>query len=496
MKTFARRSIRIFVAAVVASVVCFCGAGGNVGASAGTSKNVIAADSSIANGIASNVWVNQGDVKGEKGCIVFDADVEADAHIVAMGKVKDVSGDGFEKNLEATYKVKIDNINEGARLVFAFGLSRLSSAFGSDGSGEVYFVWEAGAYKIGVSSFDDGGEKQIVSPRTVNGLTGGKSFVLSVSVEKSAFIVSVQPDGGASVPVCDASVAGNEIGAEGYVGIGQIGKCSAEISSVNITSYEYLNASTPASDISSESFEGGAYNGNVWYSFAQRGQTGGGVFVEDERLVFRGLTNGGYFGTKYQYSNFVLTFDLVHVQRTTETDENGELLYRKENNGWFGVSLGQPAYNERNFNIATECMFTLHPDASVKRYTDGSVADSSNLQMKGMVDFWKESYEGEIFNFRFEAKDGVFRLSCRRGNTGSYIELMSYSTDSTPYGYVRILAYGVSNVIFDNVEIENTDTNGDLLVTGYKANGLEGAEDYVYTDTWSDKDLLPWARKN
>lgn len=495
MRILVGKAARIVALAIAFAVVCFCGTVGFVGVSAGTSKIVIAADSSIANGIASNVWVNQGGVKGENGCIVFDSDVAIDAHIVAMGKVKDVSKDGFAKSLEATYKAKLNDMAEGARLAFAFGLTRLSSAFGSDGSGEVYFVREAGVYRIGVSSFEDGKEKQIVSPRAVDGLTGGEYFILSVAVERNAFIVSVLPEGGTETTVCDASVAGNEINAEGYVGIGQTGSCNADISSVHITAYEYLNASTPASDISFEDFAGGTYNGNVWYSFAQRGKTGGGVFVEDERLVFRGLTNGGYFGTKYQYSNFELKFDLVHVQRTTETDENGELLYQKENNGWFGVSLGQPAYNERSFNIATECMFTLHPDGSMRRYTNGSVAASGSLQQKGMVDFWKESYEGEVFNFKFEAKDGLFRLSCRRKGAGSYIELMSYATDSTPYGYVRILAYGVSNVIFDNVEIENTDTNGDLFVAEYKANGFGGSEDYVYADTWSDEDLLPWARK-
>ena len=113
-----------------------------------------------------------------------------------------------------------------------------------------------------------------------------------------------------------------------------------------------------------------------------------------------------------------------------------------------------------------------------------------------MGNFWAAEYEGRIVNVKITSEDGVCVVYCRFDGIGQYIPVMKYVSESTPYGYVKIMAKNVSNVIIDNVEIENTDANAVLTIEKDRLNGLDGATDYDYSDGWSDDDLLPWAKRN
>ena len=462
---------------------------------AGTFEVLIAADSSLKNGIATNVWINDGNVKSEDGSAVWDDDVSESGRIVAMTKVKDVAADGIGKSLASGYTFSLGEAESGAKFVFAFGLPRLSSAVFGDGTSAVYFVKTENGYAAGVSKFENGKEIKVVSSKTIAGMTAGKNVTLTINVTDGAFAVYARTENGTLTTICTAKTKGSDVNAAGYLCIARSGKINAKLSGINIKAYEYLNATTPAHDIAYETFSGGHYNGSVWFSHAGRAENGG-IFVENDALVMRNLERGGYFGTKFQYSNFDLRFDILHVQRTTETDENNNLLYRKESNGILAVSLGQSSYNDRGFVISTECAFAFSPDGTVQRLVSGNVAEAISLEASGMGNFWDTEYEGRIVNVKITSTDGVCVVYCRLDGIGQYIPVMKYASESTPYGYVKIMAKEVSNVIIDNVEIENTDANAVLTIENDKLNGLDGAVDYDYSDSWSDGDLLPWAKRN
>ena len=462
---------------------------------AGTFEVLVAADSSIKNGIATNVWVNDGNVKSEGGAAVWDDDVSENGRIVAMTKVKDVSADGVGKSLVSEYTFSLGEAESGAKFVFAFGLSRLSSPVFGDGTSAVYFVKNGNGYAAGVSKFENGKETKVVSSKNIAGMTAGKNVTLTINVTDGAFAVYTRTESGTLTTICTAKTKGSEVNAAGYLCIARSGKINAKLSGLNIKAYEYLNATTPAQDIAYETFSGGHYNGNVWFSHAGRAENGG-VFVENDALVMRNLERGGYFGTKFQYSNFDFRVDILHVQRTTETDENGNLLYRKESNGYLAVSLGNYSFNERGFDMSAECAFALAADGTVKRYADGKAVETVSLEKSGMENFWAAEHEGKVVNVKVVSKDGICTVYCRFDGIGQYIPVIKYVSETTPYGYVKIMAKDVSNVIIDNVEIENTDANAVLTIENDKPNGLDGAVDYDYSDGWSDEDLLPWAKRN
>lgn len=485
-----RKSVALFCAVLIAA---FSG-GALFSANAGVSKISVVSDTAIRNGIATNVWINEGNVKGENGKVLFDESVGENGRIVVMTKIKDVFQSGFSKNLDASFTFCIDDIPDGARFAVAFGLPKVLSALGTAGSSEVYFVRQNGRLAAGVAVYGDEGAAEIAVPKAVSGLSFGTEFTLAVVLQDEHLIATVTPRGGSQTTLSGVSTAGNTVSAEGYVAIGQVGRCKATLSSVRVDAWEYRNAETPAATDSFEDFTGNAYNQNVWYSRASGTSETGGVFVENEALVFRGLGNG-FFGTRYRYSNFELKFDLVHLQRKTGLDENGKLQYAKENGSWFGVSFGQPEYNEKGFNTNTDGMFTFSADGVARAYRQGSVVSSKSLSDEGLINFWDEACEGKVFCFKAEVSNGVFRLSYRMEGTSAYVEVLRLESDSTPYGYVRILAVGSSNMIFDNVEIVNRDAGKSEIDVDYQANVLDGSEHWEYFDSWSDDDLIPWAKR-
>ena len=441
------------------------------------------------------MWVNDGSVKGEDGAAVWDDDVSESGRLVAMTKLKDVAADGVSKSLVSEYTLSLGEAESGARFVFAFGLKRLSSPVFGDETSAVYFVKSGSGYAAGVSKFENGKETKIVAPKTVNGMTAGKAVTLTINVTDGAFAVYARSEGGTLTTICTDKTKGNTPNTAGYFSIGRSGKINAKLTALNVKAYEYLNSTTPAQDIAYETFSNGHYNGNVWFSHAGRAENGG-IFVENGALVMRNLERGGYFGTKFQYSNFDLRFDILHVQRMTETDENGNLLYRKESNGYLAVSLGNYSFNERGFDMSAECAFALAADGTVKRYAGGNAVETVSLEQSGMENFWTAEHEGRVVNVKVTSTDGVCTVYCRFDGIGQYIPVMKYVSETTPYGYVKIMAKDVSNVIIDNVEIENTDANAVLTIEKDKPNGLDGAVDYDYSDGWSDEDLLPWAKRN
>lgn len=162
-----RKSVALFCAVLIAA---FSG-GALFSANAGVSKISVVSDTAIRNGIATNVWINEGNVKGENGKVLFDESVGENGRIVVMTKIKDVFQSGFSKNLDASFTFCIDDIPDGARFAVAFGLPKVLSALGTAGSSEVYFVRQNGRLAAGVAVYGDEGAAEIAVPKAVSGLS-------------------------------------------------------------------------------------------------------------------------------------------------------------------------------------------------------------------------------------------------------------------------------------------------------------------------------------
>ena len=485
-----KRTVSILLSVLL--VLCSCSI--SMIALAGSSRRELVTNSSISGGLDSRTWLDFGDPVASGGKVLFNANSEEDARIVAIKKVDDVSADGVARNLEADYTLTIRSIPNGARFALFFGLSGLTAEPGEGGSTEVAFTDLGGKLAVGVSVYNDSGKTDIVAAKSYAGLQYNTAFSVSVAFEGDKILADITPAGGEKIALTGSDTPGNQVSAEGYFGVGQAGgKTNTELSSVHVVAWTYDNAATPDTVSATENFDSGNYNQKVWYSFSERDRyydAPCGIFVEDGRLVFRRLESG-YFGTTYRYSNFELTFDVVSVQRKSETGADGAALAPET--GSFGVSIGNDSPNGRETTSSTSpCKLMLGYDGTVRYFENGMQQASVSISNTAVGNMFLPANEGQIFTLKFRMEDGIATLSGKKGN-GEFVELYRVTSDVTPYGYVRILSGKASNIQIDNVSIENLDANGSQTPVEFEANVLPGTGDFPYSDTWSDGDMIPWA---
>lgn len=470
--------------------------------SAGKSEVAVVPPSSLEGGIDGGTWVTSGNVKGENDSIVFDGDSSTSAKVTSMTKINDYTEYGIDTIFTAEFTVNIASISQETnnRLAFAFGLSRVSAALGSDGVAEVYFIQDTVGLKMGVSRyFQDTADQsikqvKIVEAQAVSGLAAELNFTVSVELSAAGVLtVTGQAEGSDSaVTVCDAKTDGNSgYSMEGFVCFGQVGRSNASISDVTVTSYDYVNMETPLEV--EENFDNGHYNMNAWFSRSDAGSTvSGGISIDGTALRFRNAANA-IFGTRYSYSNFELTFDLLDVQRANEYDENDNLIYPKTE--WFGVSLGSTTYNG-TFDSAVrgDVMFSFEPTGRYVRYhnyEDRVISTEWKEEYKDK-NFWDEANEGKVYNFKISMIDGVFSVYFKEQGDADFPATAFYEEDRgyTPSGYVKLIAYEPAGYLFDNIKIVNKDAEPIPVEITYTENSMSGTEDVEYTDTWNDDDLI------
>ncbi len=472
-------------------------------ASAGQSTVGVATNESLQGGIDGGTWIVSGKVQGKEDKMVFDSSICTEtAKVTAITKVVDVTEFGVENIFDANFTVNIDNIPSvaGNRFAFAFGLSKVSAQLGTDGVGEVYFTKDGEGLKVGVCRYwvspaDSGTHKiEYLKPAKFAGIAIGLDLHVSVTLNASGkLVVSVLPDGADEedrIVLCDETVENNnENTKEGFICFGQNGKCDVSVSNVAINSYNYENMATPLKV--EENFDNGHYNDQAWFSKSDAGKYPGGISVQDGALVFHNAQNA-IFGTKYAYSNFEMTFDLVDVRREIETDASGNITAPLPS--WFGISIATPAYNSSfGASVASELMYAMESGGRTVayRYYPGTLSVQS-WNNKFTDKFWDKSKDGEIYNMKVSMIDGVFTLTYKNADQDEYPADPYYTCDLgyTPSGYVRLLAYEPAGFTFDNFVIINKDAKPTEVKIGYTENSLPGREDFVYTDGWSDDDLI------
>lgn len=470
-------------------------------ARAGSSETTVADRSSYISGIDGATWLNFGQVKGENGKIIFDGDVRESGRLIAATKIQDYSDCGLTEIFTAEYGITITDIpeEEGSRFGVAYGLNDMEDKLGVAGSTEIYFVKSEGVLKVGISRYSADGEVKIVEPTEFSGITFGTRFTLNVSLNSDSVMnVTVSASGGAKKTVADES---NPLdfahSTEGYTAIGQNGKCSAEVSSVNIKAYRYFNAETPLEI--TENFDNGHYNRNAFFTRSTMEDSGGysgGCYVENGALKFDVLSS--FISTVYHYSNFELTFDLVDVQRENVLDNNGNILTPAVGNSWFGISLGSEENRGKFDNhMRNATVLNMHfKDRNLRMWTpypdNTELLSYPEAYKTPEMDILNKDNAGKIYNYKISMKDGKFTASYKLSTEENYpaVPLVNYDLGYTPYGSVSIISYVATGYTIDNIRILNTDYAPQEVAISYKENGMKQTNDFNYEDKWSDSDLI------
>ena len=169
---------------------------------------------------------------------------------------------GKTKLIDAEFSIKINRVDDGKMFGFAFGLDTPSSKIPSEDSNMLAFKADGNNLKLLLCSYDKSNKLTTVFEKDgyVDAINNAVKLNLYVDVNGG---VNIKLDGTEVFNKADAG-----IDAEGFVGFGQSGKFSAEISNISVLAYENV---VPMNSDFFETFDNGEYNAEVLYS---QGKTG------------------------------------------------------------------------------------------------------------------------------------------------------------------------------------------------------------------------------
>lgn len=432
---------------------------------AGSSDYVIDTNSAKEE-IDNSMWnVPNDDVNFEKGAFVFTEGSTADTKLITVSAAKKNS---YNTELfKAQYTIKFNNLPAGQQFAAAFALGSIESVMQDAGNVEVVFE-NNGGVAISVYAYDEDGNSIVLADKQAIGITLNTAFSLDVTATTDNRL-TVKVNGkkifdGASV-----------VDLEGRIGFLQTGSCAAEIKEVNIVSHTY---DRPENAKIEEDFELGTMDYNTVTS---KMITGGkyypnGIQVEDyagsKVLMFRNV-NTGYFGTRHQYSNFEVSFDVPYIAYLDEVNENGVITSAKHTAFVLGIGDDAVEYNTHGYVSSTEgVVFTPTSVASLTHLTD-------------TVTFADNKYGNPKTNTGYSVKvtmiDTELTVYMKALNATDYDKVMQYRVGNiTPLGYLHIFTNGQSHFAIDNFKIINMDQDANLLDLEYKESFLKGTEDWVY----------------
>ncbi len=188
-------------------------------------------------------------------------------------------------------------------------------------------------------------------------------------------------------------------------------------------------------------------------SVAQEG-TDGYVKVENGILNFQNTSDGAAFGSKYQYVNFELQFD-INYQHLYEDDETGAITKAST---WCGISIGRKSINQ---SFASGILFyqqnTTLDALNLEFDKTGTPAYGSPLRAwtTESQNFVGDNNAGKWFTIKLTAIDGVVKYYV--GETGTELQLIATTLPLDTCGYVAIVTTAGGDFEIDNFSIKNLD---------------------------------------
>lgn len=442
---------------------------GSLQVQAGSSDTVVN-NASFEKELDSTKWnAPNADVQVENGKIVFTKDSTAETRLITRkGATKT---EYYDELFNTTYILKLNTLPADQKFIVAYSLLTAESYAEEAGNFEIVFT-NNGGVKATVRVFGDDGTEQVLVDKANCGVKTGSAFTINVNATKdmkTKVVVNGKTLYNAVAP----------ISVEGRMGFLQTGGCAAEIQKVDIISHSYER---PENGNIVEDFESGSMDKNTLTSTMTRslGFFPSGIFVEEYNgsnvLMFRNVSQG-FFGTRYQYSNFEVSFDVPYILRKNEVDEDGNVSALAHGNFVLGIGDESNVYSNYGYQQAAEAI-VFAPDriTSMAHGKSGVVVD---LPGKGYYDQQKnESYSVKVTMIDTQVKVYVKALKAT-----TYDEVLSYKVgQATPLGYIHIWSTGLSNFAIDNFKLKNLDKDANVLDLKYEAATIKPEADWEYKE--------------
>lgn len=409
-------------------------------------------------------WYDPNDeLEVKNGVLVIPNDSSSETRLIT--KTLAEKDEAYSSMVEVSGSFKFTSLPSSEYFSIGFGLDSIESYSEEPESAELVFK-NSGGLSVAAVYYDENGDKKELTS-FVN--AGSVSSVLSLS----------------AVLYCNdelkLSINGREIvsaklpgSCEGRIGFLQSGNCGAQISGLQVVFHNY---DRPENFDYVETFEKGAYNDELFTTaYYGSARTPAGMNVEDyggsKVLMYRN-TGRCYFGTKKQYSNFELTFDIPYISRETKKDDDGNIVLTPCDT--FCISFGDVAedFDGWQFTTSTELVhFTLNtvwgynhkPEKFRVPYSEMGFSDTNT---------------NEGFSVKMRMVDGNFTLSLKKLGDTEFKEIASAYYENFRTGYIKFWSTGNSNIAIDNVSLKNLDKNPNLKETKFTS-ALIKVDDFKY----------------
>lgn len=395
-------------------------------------------------------WYNPNDdLNYQDGAVVFEAEDNKETRLIS--KFVTVADKYYTDLVEVNATIQFSEIPQEESFIVATGLSGIEAMWGEPGNVEVHFK-NNGGITVEVVEYNEDGDKNVVIAETKCGsLKQAIRTNLHITVEgKLKLTVNSKTIGTVMLSRVPT----------GQIGLLQTAKCIAQITEFTAKSYKY---DRPENGNVFEDFESGTINDNCFTSATSSSARHlAGLSVEDldgnKVLRFRNV-GVGYFGTKQEYSNFELTFDVPYFARSYQYDEYGTVV--EAPSGEFGVSFGDFA-----------------ADVSGQDYAQSTDLLLFTGNVQGWFSGWKALYTdknlydentNDGYSVKIRVIDGELTVWMKSLKSDNWIELATHTYDNFKCGYIKIWSTRDTNLAIDNFKVENLDKDPNLTEYEFKS---------------------------
>lgn len=504
-----KRIIAAAFALAAGVALCLAPVKGAQKVSAGASTVYVASSSSIlGNSINGGDFFIEGNVTASNGRAIFNKNA-AESSLITKNKVRNLENYGIDTVFKFKSTLCFKSFAENGSFVMSFGLDDLDYRPGAGNSYSIEITYSDALY-IGAFEYREENVKAALYRSVKFG-----NLLLNSDIP---FNVEVKSDGTIYATVGSTKILTGAkklaVTPDGFISFTSLGKNEVELTNVEITTTKY---DLPENVDYLETFDNG-YNANMFYTESEASPaTPSSLSVKDGALVFAN-TADAYISTKYMYSNFELSFDILDIFRTAKYDEDGKLI--APISSWIGIQFAMDSYRANiDTKYATFLQIGQMPDdydytkedpniRYVLWDNNGSWNALLTPSMSGF-NFWDEDFvSGDVVNVKLTVIDGVLKFSARLDGDIDWTEIISYDMGNVKTGYIRIMTWGgksldprglaynrIGNFTIDNLSIKNMDYESVKNVVAapeYKSNLRDKTPDYNYVSSADEKDLLDY----
>lgn len=380
---------------------------------------------------------------------------------------------------------------QGDAVAFAFGIP--SSKKIADGC-YMLVVDDEG---VALNKYVNGQMTPIIEKFEVAELADGNYVTVKIVAKKTGETVLQCIDlEGAVLAETSGKIEGEDfyVGYLGFVAPQKnYGKIMIDALTINTVSYKIPTTKSVSHNFSNDFF------GNEGYEDFVMNANGGSMSVKDGKLVWEGCSDWSFFGSAYEYDNFVMDFKICSVLTTDKDgDSSGTGIHR-----WLGMDFAKK--NKAELEYGTNVMFAFHvvpaeTDQLVNVWIwDQTGTKSAELSRKitinkGMPADWFRAIgyngadkteadvrEGDAVCIRWVSENGILRMYAKRACEMEY-QLFYEIQDMNMMGYIALCNTGFAWWKLDDFSISNIS---DLY---YNADSF-APEKQVITEekTWYDR---------